>query len=96
MSYTPPDQVVSPQRRWHSFATLLDKGEGEPSYAIGKWDGKKVIVFRWNGHEGAEGGNPQSRGYPTWIVLDNDLYPAIIDILPLEQQQLAKAYLDLE
>lgn len=93
MAYILPDQVVSPRRRWHSFTTLLDNGEGNPSYALGMWDGKKVIVFRWNGCEGAEGGNPQSRGYPTWIVLDDALRDAVIDILPPEKQQLAKAYL---
>lgn len=96
MSYILPADVISPQRRWHAFSVLWDKGEGNPAYAIGKWDGNKVIVFRWNGHTGSEGGNPQSRGFPTWIVLDEDLYPAIIGSLPAEKQQIAKAYLELK
>lgn len=96
MSYILPADVISPQRRWHAFSVLWDKGEGNPAYAIGKWDGNKVIVFRWNGHTGSEGGNPQNRGFPTWIVLDEDLYPAIIGSLPAEKQQIAKAYLELK
>lgn len=95
MPYISPQDVSSPKRRWHQFDVLDDKGEGRPSYAIGKWDGDKVIVYRWNGTSDALGGNPQSRGYPTWIVLDPDIYDAIIPKLPEDKQQLARVYLDL-
>lgn len=95
MTYIAPAEVKSPQRRWHHFEVIEDKGEGYPSYAIGKWDGEKAIVFRWNGTADAPGGNPQSRGYPTWIVLDPDLYPTIISAFPAEKQQLVRAYLNL-
>ena len=54
MAYIPPEKVESPKRRWHHFATLLDKGAGKPAYAIGKWDQvSKVIVYRWNGDDSA-------------------------------------------
>jgi len=95
MTYVSPHEVSSPKRRWHQFDVLVDKGEGQPSYAIGKWDGDKVIVYRWNGTADAAGGNPQSRGYPTWIVLDPDIYDVLIPKLPEDKRQLAKAYLDI-
>lgn len=95
MAYTQPGFVVAPQRRWSMVEVLLDKGEGKPSYAMGLWDRRKVIVFRWNGSENAPGGNPQSHGHPTWIVLDDDLYPAVIAMLPVEKREFARRYLEL-
>lgn len=74
---------------------LLDKGESEPSYAIGVWDKRKVILFRWNGNSEAPGGNPQSHGHPTWTVLDAALYPAIIGMLPEKKQIIAKAFFEI-
>ena len=63
---------------------------------MGVWDKGKVIVYRWNGTKGAEGGNPQSRGFPTWIILDHELYPFIVSMLPPDKQFLAKAYLNIQ
>lgn len=95
MTYTPPQNVVAPKRRWQQMAVLLDAGPGEYSYAMGIWDDDKVIVFRWNGTDASPGGNPQSRGHPTWIVLPKHLYPAIVDMLPPAKRDLARLYLEL-
>ena len=51
------------------------------------------IGFRWNGTEDNKIGNPQSRGLPTWTILDERLYEAVIDILPSGKQEIAKMYL---
>ena len=95
MSYVTPEKVIAPQKRWHMVDVLLDKGENEPSYAIGLWDQRRVIVFRWNGSQEAPGGNPQSRAHPTWIVLDDALYPAIIDMVPDAKKTVARAFLGI-
>jgi hypothetical protein len=92
MAYTPPNDVIAPQKRFHLVDVILDKRENQPSYAIGVWDKRKVIVFRWNGSHDSPGGNPQSRGHPTWIVLDDALYPAVIAMLPQSKQIVANAF----
>jgi hypothetical protein len=92
MPYTSPSDVVAPQKRFHLVDVLLDKGENQPSYAIGVWDKRKVIVFRWNGSTDSPGGNPQSRGHATWIVLDDALYAAVVAMLPQPKQIVANAF----
>jgi hypothetical protein len=92
MTYTLPAEVVAPQKRFRLVDVLLDKGENQPSYAMGVWDKRKVIVFRWNGTVDAPVGNPQSRSHATWIVLDEALYHAVIAMLPVSKQIVANAF----
>jgi hypothetical protein len=46
------------------------------------WDGERRLGFRWNGTDDNELGNPQSRGLPTWTMLDPKIHKQIIDQLP--------------
>jgi hypothetical protein len=68
-TYVPPTQVMSPRRHWTLVAVLIDEEEGKEAAAIGRWDGKPVLVMRWNGNADNPIGNPQSRGLPTWFVV---------------------------
>ena len=76
MSYTNPEDVIFPQGHLSSVDVIYDGGEG--SYAVANivWDGHETVGIRWNG--GGDGpfpgeGNPQSRGYPTWFVLPDEI-----------------------
>lgn len=77
MSYVNPKHVISPKNRWRLRQILHDGGEGNWSAAEGQWedDGfwKDVLAVRWNGDNGAEIGNPQSRGLPTWFIVPEEL-----------------------
>ena len=50
-------------------------------------------AFRWNGTEDNKIGNPQSRGLPTWTMLDERLHEAVVSFLPSDKQEMAKMYL---
>lgn len=81
MSYIPPSDVVSPKASWTLVDVVLDEGEGEPAYAIGMWDRRRRIGFRWNGDNDSPLGNPQSRGLPTWVMLDPALHGAVLTLV---------------
>lgn len=96
MAYTPPNDVASPKARLHLVKVLIDGGPGDVAYALARWDGNPCIVFRWNGTDDQPLGNPQSRGLPTWIVLDHKLHDAVIDTLlrgKSDLQMFARTYL---
>ena len=93
MSYVKPENVTSPKSHWYLFEVILDGGSNKCAYALGKWDDDRRIGFRWNGDEKNKLGNPQSRGFPTWIILDPALYEAVIAMLPPEKQSIAKIFL---
>ena len=77
MSYVRPQNVDSPKNRWRLRQVLHDGGEGGWSAAEGQWDNgglwRDVLAVRWNGSEGAEIGNPQSRGVATWFIVPDEL-----------------------
>lgn len=81
MKYVSPENVISPKAKWQLVEVVLDKGEGEAAYSIGMWERDRRIGFRWNGDVNNRLGNPQSRGLPTWIILDPDLNPAVIKLV---------------
>jgi len=94
--YILPEEVISPKTHWHLFDVILDRKEGDCAYALGTWDGERRVGFRWNGNsETAPIGNPQSRGLPTWTMLDPALHEAVVALLPPEKQALAKRFLGL-
>lgn len=96
MTYIKPQYVVSPRAHWQLTDVILDRGEGQGAYALGKWDGKKRIGFRWNGSaEAGEIGNPQSRGLPIWTMLDPALHLAVVELLAPEMQVLTRRFLGL-
>jgi hypothetical protein len=96
MEYIPPSDVISPKNRWHLFDVVLDRGEGQCAYALGTWEGARRIGFRWNGNaEDGPLGNPQSRGLPTWAILDPALHEAVLALLNPEKRVLARRFLGL-
>ena len=96
MTHKQPSEVVSPKARWKLIAVLYDGGAGEIAYAVGEWDGRPRIGVRWNGDAQHPIGNPQSRGLPTWTMLDPDLYLPVIQKLPEDEQLLARKLLKIE
>lgn len=96
MPYIKPADVVSPKAHWSLIDVLLDRGEGDCAYALGIWDGERRIGFRWNGSGGSELGNPQSRGLPTWTMLDTEIHKPIIEQLPPEKLAMARGFLGIK
>jgi hypothetical protein len=78
MAYILPELVVSPKVSWTLVDVVLDKGEGNCAYAIGMWEKQRRIGFRWNGTDDSPIGNPQSRGLPTWTMLDKALHNSVL------------------
>ena len=81
MSYVSPEDVISPKAKWELVDVVLDKGEGNPAYAIGMWERRRRVGFRWNGDDDSPLGNPQSRGLATWVILDPALNNAVLDLV---------------
>src|SRR5271170_3211444 len=95
MSYIKPADVISPKAHWSLIDVLLDRGKGDCAYALGIWNGERRIGFRWNGTDGNELGNPQSRGLPTWTMLDTQIHQQIIDQLPPDKLAIARGFLKI-
>lgn len=85
MSYVNPRNVNSPKSRWRLRQVLYDGGEWNWSAAEGQWDNdglwREVLAVRWNGGNGAEIGNPQSRGLPTWFIVPDELEAVIRQVI---------------
>jgi hypothetical protein len=80
MSYVDPKTVLSPKGSIADIEVIYDGGENSWSLARMKWDDTPVIAMRWNGgsNDGRPSvGNPQSRGYPTWFVVPDEVGEAI-------------------
>ncbi len=88
MPHVRADAVISPKAHLQLVKVLIDKGAGDVAYALAKWDDSPCIVFRWNGSDQQPIGNPQSRGLPTWLVLDIALHDVIIERLLAERPDL--------
>jgi hypothetical protein len=74
MAYVDPNTVLSPKNVWDLGKVVLNTGEGGWSAAEGKWDSRPVMALRWNGSANDTGvGSPQSRGYPTWFIIPDEL-----------------------
>ena len=96
MTYVPPGAVISPKRVWHLFEVLIEGEADHGAYALGTWDGERRLAFRWNGNDDNPLGNPQSRGLPTWTMLDKSMHELVIDLLPLDKQSIACTYLGVK
>jgi len=81
MAHIPPEEVISPKTSWRLVDVILDRGEENCAYALGMWDNRRCVGFRWNGTADRPLGNPQSRGLPTWTILDRALHPAILRLV---------------
>ena len=74
MAYVEPETVISPKANWELSRVLLNTGPGGWSAADGRWDSNACLAVRWNGSDTSAGlGNPQSRGYPTWFIVPDEL-----------------------
>ena len=96
MSYIKPDDVHSPRRNWTLIAVLDEGQERGCALAIGRWTdkwtkGKIYLAMRWNGHEENPVGNPQSRGLPTWMMIDEKYHEALLTSGTLAPDKLAVA-----
>jgi hypothetical protein len=89
MPYIQPDQVISPKASWTLVDVVLDNGENAPAYAIGMWERMRRVGFRWNGDDDSPLGNPQSRGLPTWVMLDPALNAAVLRLVDRKNPEKA-------
>jgi len=89
--YTPPNEVVSPKKRWGLIAVLDEGTEGTSALAIGRWDGDVVLAMRWNGDGANRNGNPQSRGLPTWFIVPEKFYDGILQNKDLARDKVTLA-----
>lgn len=91
MTYTKPQDVISPQDAISNIDVLFDGGDNSVSIARITWFGKIVIGMRWNvsmrewddlGKINGNIclGNPISRGYPTWFILPDALFDTNSDL----------------
>ena len=96
MSYVRPKEVKSPKAHWYLFEVVLDRGPGDAAYALGEWDAERRIGFRWNGTDENKIGNPQSRGLPTWTMLDPELHEAVVALLPADKQAIARGFFGIK
>ena len=94
MAYIKPFEVVSPKALWQLDEVLFDFGAGNGAYALGLWEGRPRIGYRWNGSDANPIGNPQSRGLPTWTMLGPELHEAVIHLLPPEKQDRVRRFLE--
>lgn len=90
MPYIKPEDVISPKANWRLVDVILDRGEDDCAYAIGMWDSRRCIGFRWNGSYERPLGNPQSRGLPTWTILDRKLHDAVTRLVKKENPTKAQ------
>jgi hypothetical protein len=91
--YTLPQNVTAPKELWTGVRVLHDGGTGHPSYAAGYWDGDRVIATRWNGNPANRVGRPRIFVHAAWHVLEDRLYPAVIDLLVDEEASFARHFL---
>lgn len=98
MRYTDPHHVDSPKNAVSGLMPVYDGGEWKMSVALLKWEGEDSVAMRWNGGTVENGqkptpGNPQSRGLPTWFVLDQQFESVILKAL-LEKDLIGGGTID--
>ncbi|MFJ1259026.1 hypothetical protein [Cupriavidus sp. CuC1] len=87
MPYVNPEEVTSPKTTWTLKSVIHNTGQGGWSAAEGTWDGEPCLAIRWNGSDSDSGvGSPQSRGYPTWFVVPQELQLTVRQQIGLLQQ----------
>ncbi len=90
--YISPQDVISPKTSWRLVDVIIDDGPDACAYAIGMWNKKRRIGFRWNGNDESPLGTPQSRGLPIWTILDPRLYNAISRLVTEEKAPIMRAF----
>ena len=92
--HIPPEDVHSPKLHWSLIKVLADKGPGEYSVALGKWDNEPRIAMRWNGTEESPIGNPQSRGLPTWFMVPGNYQDGILDQISKDMMSFVNKFFE--
>ena len=77
MSYVKPHDVHSPRKHWKLHQVIYKGKMGTWSAAEGEWENEPVLAIRWNGETGHEKGQPQSRGFPTWFIVPEEIEGAL-------------------
>jgi hypothetical protein len=92
-----PRKVISPKDQWSLIDVLVELGGPEANWwalALGKWNGVPCLAARWSGADSLESmGNPQSRGYPTWFILPDELATQAKELIPPQKRALVEAIL---
>lgn len=89
--FVPAEEVTSPRKRWSLIKILEDPKQPITCVlALGRWDDSPVLAMRWNGDSENPIGTPQSRGLPTWFIVADRYYAALIATLPPDVQTLAR------
>lgn len=104
MRYIRPGEVTSPKSHLELIGIIDEGGMGTTALAVGIWNevqrgkprSRPVLLMRWNGYDdprGDEGtvGVPNSRGYPTWFVLEERYCDAILSSEGLDPKRVAFA-----
>ena len=63
MKHIKPQDVVSPKANWRLIDVVLDRGEGDCAYALGMWDNRRCVGFRWNGTKIAHSETRRAEGF---------------------------------
>lgn len=98
MRYIDPHHVDSPKDAVRDLMPVYDGGEEKMSVALLNFRGGDCVAMRWNGGTVENGqkptpGNPQSRGLPTWFVVDKQFEGAILKTL-LEKDLIGGGTID--
>ena len=98
MTYWKPEDVDAPKKRWkEGHSVLFNTGRDGWSAAEGAWDDEPVIALRWNGSDDDPGpGSPQSRGYPTWFIVPDELAGYLKDALEKLKEERDGIQCDVE
>lgn len=81
MNYVDPASVISPKHKVSNVEVIHDGGEHSWSAAKLTWENNPVVGLRWNGSYDSETtkGMPQSRGYPTWFIVPEELQKYVLE-----------------
>lgn len=92
-----PKEVVSPKDQWTLIDVLVERGGPDENWwalALGKWNGVPCLAARWSGAGSPESmGNPQSRGYPTWFILPDELAIQAKELIPPQKLVMVETIL---
>lgn len=73
-----PEDVTSPINRLSEHHVLQTCKAW--SLAVGMFEGRRVLLIRWNGETEGDLGNPTSHGRPTWFVLPDEFHAACLTL----------------
>lgn len=99
--WTPPEEVVSPQKLWRLHKVVANKGAGEYALAIGLYldsssqKPKPRAAVRWNGTEKNPLGHPSVRKFPTWFILPEDFHEQAVELADADKRAEMRVFLEV-